>query len=105
MAYRIHEVAQHRGNISGIEAMTLNSNHHFPRHSHDQFGIGVIASGAHRSWSGIGQVEALAGDTIMVNPGEINDGAPLYSNALTWQLLYFTPHVAIPPQFFYLPHH
>jgi AraC-like DNA-binding protein len=95
MAHRIHQVAQHRVNISGIEAMTLISNHHFPRHSHDQFGIGVIASGAHRSWSGIGQVEALAGDTIMVNPGEMHDGAPLDSNARTWQMLYFSPELVI----------
>lgn len=29
--------------------MTFASNHHFPRHSHDQFGVGVIAFGAHRS--------------------------------------------------------
>jgi AraC-like protein len=31
-------------------SMTLVSNHHFPRHSHDQFSIGVIAFGAQRSW-------------------------------------------------------
>src|SRR5712672_164261 len=95
MASRIHQVEQLKSNTAGIEAMTLISNHHFPRHSHDQFGIGVIASGAHRSWSGIGQVEALAGDTIMVNPGEMHDGAPLDSNARTWQMLYFSPELVI----------
>ena len=56
--------------------MTLASNHHFPRHSHDQFGVGVITFGAPRSWSGVGHVEASAGDVIMVNPGEMHDGAP-----------------------------
>jgi hypothetical protein len=29
--------------------MTLVSNHHFPRHSHEHLGIGVIAFGAQRS--------------------------------------------------------
>lgn len=57
--------------------MTLVSNHHFPRHSHDQFGIGVIAFGAQRSWSGVGLVKASAGNVIMANPGEMHDGAPL----------------------------
>ena len=76
MASRIHHVEQHRSAVPGIEAMTLASNHHFPRHSHDQFGVGVIAFGAQRSWSGVGHVEASAGDVIMVNPGEMHDGAP-----------------------------
>lgn len=37
----------------------------------------MIAFGAERSWSGVGQVNALAGDVILVNPGELHDGAPL----------------------------
>jgi hypothetical protein len=31
--------------------MMFVSDHHFPRHSHDQFGVGVIVSGGQRSWS------------------------------------------------------
>jgi hypothetical protein len=54
MASRIHQVKYHKLAVRGIEAMTLVSNHHFPRHSHDQFVIGVIAFGAQRSWSGVG---------------------------------------------------
>jgi len=71
--------------------MTLASNHHFPRHSHDQFGIGVISRGAQRSWSGIGQVDASAGDVIMVNPGEVHDGAPLDGNPREWRMIYLDP--------------
>jgi AraC-like ligand binding domain len=63
----VHRVEQHRSAIPGVEAMTLTSDRSFPRHSHDQLGIGVIFHGAHSSWSGVGQVEALAGDVIMVN--------------------------------------
>jgi AraC-like DNA-binding protein len=91
MVSRIHQVEQHRSIIPGIEAMTLVSNHHFPRHSHDQFGIGVIAFGAQRSWSGVGHVDASAGDLIMVNPGEMHDGAPLDDNARGWRMIYLDP--------------
>lgn len=79
--------------------MTLYSNHAFPRHSHDQFGIGVMTAGAQRSWSVVGQVEAQVGDVIMCNPGEMHDGMPLKpgtgsrepNNARGWRILYFDP--------------
>ena len=71
--------------------MTLVSNHHFPRHSHDQFGIGVIEFGAQRSWSGVGPVSASAGDVIMANPGEMHDGAPLDGGARGWRIIYLDP--------------
>ena len=91
MASPIHHVEQHRLAVPGIEARTLASNHHFPRHSHDQFGIGVIAFGAQRSWSGVGLVNASAGDVIMVNPGEMHDGIPLDDNARGWRMIYLDP--------------
>ena len=83
-------VAQHRSALSGVEAMTLLTDHAFPRHSHDGFGIGVIAAGAQRSWSGIGWVESEAGDVITVNPGEMHDGAPI-GGARGWRMLYLDP--------------
>jgi AraC-like DNA-binding protein len=88
---RMHRVEQHRSGIPGIEAMTLFSNHAFPRHSHDQFGIGIMTSGAQRSWSVIGQVESEVGDVIMVNPGEIHDGMPVDGVARGWRILYLDP--------------
>ena len=91
MAARVHQVKQHRSSAPGIEAMSLVSNHHFPRHSHEQFGIGVVHFGAHRSWSGVGHVEAFAGDVIMVNPDEIHDGTPVGGIARGWQIIYFEP--------------
>jgi AraC-like DNA-binding protein len=90
---RIHHVKQHKLAVRGIEAMTLVSNHYFPRHSHDQFGIGVIAFGAQRSWSGVGSVSACAGDVIMANPGEIHDGAPLQGNVRGWRMIYLDPAI------------
>lgn len=91
MVKRMHRVEQHRSGIPGIEAMTLFSNHAFPRHSHDQFGIGIMTSGAQRSWSVIGQVESEAGDVIMVNPGEMHDGMPVDGFARGWRILYLDP--------------
>lgn len=71
--------------------MTLLSDRAFPRHSHDQYGIGIMTSGAQRSWSAIGQVESVAGDVIMVNPGEMHDGAPIGGGARSWRILYLDP--------------
>jgi AraC-like DNA-binding protein len=73
--------------------MTLYSNHAFPRHSHDHFGIGIMISGAQRSWSIVGQVESQAGDVIMVNPGEMHDGMPVDGVARSWRILYLDPAV------------
>src|SRR5260370_30373682 len=71
--------------------MTLVSNHSFPRHPYDQFGVGVIGFGAQRSWSGVGTVNASAGDVIMVNPDEMHDGTPLDGNLRGWRMLYLDP--------------
>jgi AraC-like DNA-binding protein len=88
-----HRMFQHRSALWWVEARTLASDRVFPRHSHDQLGVGMMVSGAHRSWSGIGNVEAHAGDVIMVNPGEMHDGMPLGDGAREWRMLYFDPAV------------
>lgn len=93
VAARIHWAKQYKSVLPGVTPMAFVSNHHFPRHSHDQFGVGVIESGGQRSWSGVGTVRASAGDIIMVNPGEIHDGAPLDDTARKWQIIYLDPAV------------
>jgi len=70
----------------------LHSDHAFPRHSHDTYGIGIMVSGAQRSWSVVGQVEAQAGDVVMVNPGEMHDGSPI-GGARGWRIIYIDPPV------------
>ena len=90
----MHEACQHRTALLGVDAVSLKSVRHFPRHSHDQFGIGVIHAGGHRSWSDIGWVEAKRGDIIMVNPGEMHDGACLDQRPRSWKMLYFEPQIA-----------
>ncbi len=90
----MHEVCQHRTALLGVDAVSLKSIRQFPRHSHDQFGIGVLHAGGHRSWSDIGWIEATRGDIIMVNPGEMHDGTCLDQKPRSWNMLYFEPQIA-----------
>ena len=91
MHQTVHRVEQFRSMLPGIRAMTLRSDRAFPRHTHNQFGIGVITQGAHRSWSGVGPVEAVAGDIITSNPGEMHDGLPVAGEIRVRRMLYFDP--------------
>ena len=88
---RFHHARLHRAPGMGITAMEFASTHSFPRHSHDEYGIGVVLSGAQRSWSGVGSVESLPGDVITVNPGEIHDGHPINGAVRRWRIIYFDP--------------
>lgn len=81
----------YRCDMIGVSAVTADSAYTFGRHTHDQFGIGVVLRGAQTSLSGRGVVEAEAGDIITVNPGEVHDGRPLDNSGRAWQMLYFDP--------------
>ncbi len=65
--------------------------HSFAKHSHEAFGIGFMYSGAQKSASGRGMVEAGAGNIITVNPREVHDGHPIGDGPRGWNMLYFTP--------------
>lgn len=82
----------YRCGIAGVEAVEAETRHSFPRHTHEQFGIGVIYRGAQKSLSGRGVVEAGAGDVITVNPNEVHDGTPIGDDRW-WRILYFEPAV------------
>jgi len=77
--------------MKGVEAVAADTAHAFGRHTHDQYGMGVILRGAQKSLSGRGIVEAKAGDIITVNPGEVHDGTPLGEGGREWRMLYFDP--------------
>ncbi|RFZ88644.1 AraC family transcriptional regulator [Shinella sp. WSJ-2] len=79
--------------IDGIEAVVADSSHTFARHSHDTYGIGMIERGAQTSASGRGRVEAKAGNTITVNPGEVHDGVPFGDAPRAWRMLYLRPEI------------
>lgn len=89
----MHTVEMFRTELTGVEVFRLTSVRSFPRHSHDQFGIGLIESGSHRSWSDFGSVDGNAGDVIMVNPGEMHDGEPLNGQCRSWRMVYLDPRV------------
>jgi len=82
----------YRSAVSGIDAVEAVSRQSFARHTHEQFGIGLIHRGAQKSLSGRGMVEAEAGDIITVNPNEVHDGMPL-GEGRAWRILYFDPGV------------
>jgi AraC-like DNA-binding protein len=86
-----HAVRFHATLVRDVDAMTAATAHAFGRHTHDQYGIGVIDRGGHVSLSDAGQVEAVPGDLILVNPGEVHDGRPLDAAGRTWRMLYFEP--------------
>jgi AraC-like DNA-binding protein len=79
----------------GVQAVAAATHHAFARHWHEQYGVGVIHQGAHKSASGRGMVEAGAGDIITVNPGEVHDGAPVGDSGRSWRMLYFEPSIVL----------
>jgi AraC-like DNA-binding protein len=82
-----------KSRVAGVEAVEAETDHVFSKHTHEHFGIGVIRRGAHRSLSGRGVVEALPGNVITVNPGEVHDGAPLGDQGRAWTMLYLDPAI------------
>ncbi|AGB71854.1 MULTISPECIES: AraC family transcriptional regulator [Rhizobium] len=82
----------YRSRLAGVEAVRAETGHSFPKHTHDQFGIGIIEAGAQRSLSGRGMVQAEAGDVISVNPNEVHDGMPI-GRSRAWSMLYFDPRL------------
>lgn len=74
--------------MPGIAAVVADSDRSFPRHMHDQFGIGLVERGAQKSLSGRGMVEAEAGHVITVNPCEVHDGIPLGEGGRAWRMIY-----------------
>jgi AraC-like DNA-binding protein len=77
--------------LAGVDAMSASTERSFPRHTHDQYGIGIVDAGGHASWSGRGHVEAGPGTFICLNPGEVHDGQPIGRRARSWRILYFDP--------------
>ncbi|CAZ87731.1 putative Transcriptional regulator, AraC family [Thiomonas arsenitoxydans] len=79
--------------MRGTQAIVADSSITFGRHTHEQFGIGLMDRGGHKSASGRGLVEAWPGDVITVNPGEVHDGAPIGCTSRSWRMLYFEPSI------------
>lgn len=50
------------------------TSHSFPKHSHEFYGVYVMLEGAKRFNLRGGNIVAVPGDVIVVNPGEVHDG-------------------------------
>jgi AraC-like DNA-binding protein len=81
--------------VEGMDVVMADSAQAFGRHTHDEFGIGLIERGAQKSASGRGVVEAGAGDIITVNPGEVHDGTPFDASGRRWRMLYVSPALVL----------
>ena len=84
------DFAAHPTGVEGLQAVSGRSAHCFPRHTHDDFGIGLVVAGGQISASGRGQVEAGPGDVITVNPGEVHDGTPIRGEPREWHMFYLS---------------
>lgn len=82
-----------RSRRPGIEAVAADTTLAFGRHTHEQFGVGLMLRGAQKSASGRGVVEAGAGDIVTVNPAEVHDGAPIGDAGRAWRMLYLAPAI------------
>ncbi|MEM9706069.1 MAG: AraC family transcriptional regulator [Pseudomonadota bacterium] len=89
-----HDVQFAKPCLEGVETVSLRSKRRFPRHAHDQFGLGVMRAGAHASWSESGQIEASQGDLIAVSPNEIHDGAPI-GEGRSWEMVFVEPATVV----------
>jgi AraC-like DNA-binding protein len=78
---------------TGVYATDIESARHYGRHWHTTYGFGVIDSGAHRSASPQGAVDAFEGDVVCTNPGESHDGRPLGGPTRRWRTVYVEPEV------------
>lgn len=87
----VERISYFQVGLNGIDAMSATTSRAYPRHTHDQYGIGVIDDGGHASLSGRGQVEAGAGSLIFVNPGEVHDGRAVGGASRSWRMLYLDP--------------
>lgn len=77
----------------GVYATETESGRRYAKHWHTTYGFGFIASGAHRSASPQGAVDAFAGDIVCMNPGDVHDGQPLGAPSRRWFTVYVEPGV------------
>lgn len=87
----MHKAHYHKSNIDEIEVVEICSDRTFPRHTHDEFGLGYIISGGQESWSGRGLVEASVNNIITVNSGEVHDGIGITGKPRHWKMLFIKP--------------
>jgi AraC-like DNA-binding protein len=94
----IHCIQYQKTCLAGLDAMRAESALNYPRHTHDQYGIGVMDRGVHASASDGKEVAAGPGNLIFVNPGEVHDGRASGGASRVWRMLYFDPKLMLDAQ-------
>jgi AraC-like DNA-binding protein len=89
----MHQIEYRSTSVPGIETMCATTDRSFPRHTHDQYGLGIMEIGGHRSCTGRRVVTASPGSLIFVNPGEVHDGHSIDRAVRSWRMIYFGPAV------------
>lgn len=87
----VHRAVLRPGPLDGVHGEWLHSARGFGKHWHDGYAFGVMDEGGHRSASGRGPVEAVAGQIVTSNPGEVHDGSPLGAMARRWRMVHVAP--------------
>ena len=81
------EFVVRRTALTGLALVQAHTRRCFARHTHDTHGIGLIDAGGQHSASGRGAVQAVRGQLITVNPGEVHDGWPMQGEKRRWRML------------------
>lgn len=81
------EFAVWRTALTGLALVQAHTRRCFARHTHDTHCIGLIDASGQHSASGRGAVQAVRGQLIAVNPGEVHDGWPMQGEKRRWRML------------------
>lgn len=66
------------------------STHHFPRHSHDYYVVGLISDGAQRFTHRGREYQTPPGGMILLNPEDDHTGEPVTRSGFRWRAVYPT---------------
>lgn len=80
----------HLPKMNSVELLRAKDlTHHFPRHTHERYAIGVIEQGALGFYYRGANVVAKAGDINLCIPGEVHTGQPATAEGWTYRMFYF----------------
>jgi len=74
---------------NGIELLEASFDRHvYERHVHDTFAIGVTLSGVQRFWCRGATNDSVAGNVMVIRPGEVHDGRSGTPGSYSYRMIY-----------------
>ncbi|HJW93597.1 MAG TPA: AraC family transcriptional regulator [Thermoanaerobaculia bacterium] len=74
---------------NGIELLEASFDRHvYERHVHDTFAIGVTLSGVQRFWCRGATNDSIAGNVMVIRPGEVHDGRSGTPGSYSYRMMY-----------------